>query len=112
MTIGVFGHVVLGMATRKFLDTASKDIGAQGRVTTLVERSGTDAGLVGLLIAFGGTLLPASLDGGKSLVVGGCTERECEKVADDDNGRAGGQMMSGMWLKVECRELLRLDDSR
>ena len=55
--IGVFGHVALGMATRKFWDAASKDTGAEGRLTAL--RSETDPELVGLLIAFGGMLSPA-----------------------------------------------------
>ena len=84
MTIGVFGHVVLGMAKSKFLDAASKDIGARVRVTALVGCLGTDAELVGPLFAFGGMLSLASLDSSKSSVVGGCKVRECEEVADDD----------------------------
>ena len=76
VTIGVFGHVVLGIAMSKCLDAASKDIRAQGSVTTLY--SETDAELVGLRIAFGGMLSPVSLDGGKSSVVSGCKGCECE----------------------------------
>jgi len=87
VTIGVFGHVASGIVTNKYLDAASKDVGAQGSVTTLVECSETDADLVGLLIAFGGMLSPASLDGGKSSVVSRCKGRECGEIliADDDN---------------------------
>ena len=84
VTIGVFGHVVLGMAKSKFLDAASKDIGAHVRVTALVEGSETNAELVGPLFAFGGMLSLASLDGSKSSVVGECKARECEEVADDN----------------------------
>jgi len=87
VTIGVFGHVALGVATRKSWDAASKDIGAEEWVTILVDCSGTDPELVGLLIAFGGMLSLAPLDGGKSSAVGGCKGCECEEVADDDNER-------------------------
>ena len=45
----------IGDGDEQVLDAAPKDIGAQVRVTALVECSGTDAELVGLLIAFGGT---------------------------------------------------------
>ena len=84
VTIGVFGHVVLGMAKSKILGAASKDIRAHVRVTALVECSETDAELVGPFIAFGGMLSLASLDSSKSSMVGGCKVRECEEVADDD----------------------------
>ena len=85
MTIGVFGHVALGMATRKFWDAASKDTGDEECVTILVDSSETDPELVGPLIAFGGMLSLASLDGGESSAVGRCKECECEEVVDDDN---------------------------
>ena len=55
---------------------------AEGRVTALVDYSGTDTGL---LIAFGGMLSLTSLEDGKSSVAGGCKGREYEEVADNNN---------------------------
>ncbi len=90
--IGVFGHVALGIVTRKFLyDAASKVV---DRPTALVDCSKMDTELVGFLSAFGGILSLLSLDDGESSVVKECKGKGWEEVAADDTDE--GYVGSGL----------------